>query len=169
MLNSFAFHLQKISKGTELEEIGKSLPAVFKRQVRRGDAQLAEILAPLWSRVVGERVAEHSQPVEFWSGTLTIATACATWEAQLKALAGEILEAVNGFLGSAVVRELRVKYVQSLADEKDEVADAKAASDVAPEETSPGFELPGELDAETARTLERSFAKYFARGATRPD
>ena len=37
-----------------VEEIGKLLPAIFKRQVRRNDPKMIEILAPLWTRVVGK-------------------------------------------------------------------------------------------------------------------
>ena len=55
-----------------MEEIGKTLPAVFKRHVRGSNPQLVEILAPLWSRVAGKGIAEHSRPVAFWSGTLTL-------------------------------------------------------------------------------------------------
>jgi predicted nucleic acid-binding Zn ribbon protein len=109
-----------------LEAIGNSLPVVFKRQVRRADAQLAELLAPLWARVAGKAVARHSRPVAFWSGRLTLAAQSETWAAQLRTLEAEILEAVNNFLGAPLAKELRVR----LAPESERTETARAASTV---------------------------------------
>lgn len=150
MLNSFAFYFQHILRGTEVEEIGNCLPAVLRRHARQAEPQLAEILAPLWSRVVGPRVAEHSRPVAFWSGTLTVGTPCATWAAQLRELREEILRAVNDYLGGTVVRELRVKLVPSLAGAEDQAGTPAGAKSRVMEARTPA--------------LERSFSASSAHG-----
>jgi hypothetical protein len=145
-----------------LEEIGKILPAIFKAQVRRADPALIEILAPLWPRVVGKGIAQHARPVAFAAGTLTLATACSTWAAQLRQMAEEIRAQINSFLGTPVVKKLRVQHVPQM----------DAAELPAPQRKSPLHlemsNLPApqggsKLDPEISGILERSFAKYFAR------
>lgn len=152
-----------------MEEIGKSLPAVFRRHVRGTNPQLVEILAPLWGRVAGKRIAEHSRPVAFGSGTLTLSTPCATWAAQLRQLAGEIVAAVNAFLGGAVVKKLEVKFAPEVAHSKNETRKSKIEMGDAGEFRVSNFEFPSALDAETARILKRSYGKYFSRRIKRPD
>ena len=70
-----------------MEEIGKILPAVFKRHVRPSDPSRLELLASLWPRLVGKAIARQSWPVAFEAGTLRVATSCPTWATQLRRLA----------------------------------------------------------------------------------
>ncbi|HET7841391.1 MAG TPA: DciA family protein, partial [Terriglobia bacterium] len=65
-----------------MEEIGKSLPVIFKRHIRKSGPAVAEILAPLWARVAGRAIAEHSRPVGFEAGQLLLETTCETWAGQ---------------------------------------------------------------------------------------
>ena len=152
-----------------MEEIGKTLPAVFKRHVRGSNPQLVEILAPLWSRVAGKGIAEHSRPVAFWSGTLTLSTPCPTWAAQLRQLAGEIVAAVNAFLGGVVVKKLEVRFAAELVLPENETRNSKMEIRAKDEIRIPGIDTAGALDAETAGVLERSYGKYFRRGVKRLD
>ncbi len=92
-----------------MEEIGKVLPSIFKRQFRRGDPRLAEVLASLWPRVAGQAVAQHSRPVNFGGGTLTLETDGVCWTTQLQALSKEIQAQVNAFLGGPVINQVRVR------------------------------------------------------------
>jgi Dna[CI] antecedent, DciA len=154
-------------EGNVVEEIGKSLPAVFKRHVRGTNPQLVEILAPLWSRVAGRGIAEHSRPVAYWSGTLTLATSCATWAAQLRQLEPEVLEAVNTFLGGEIVKKLQVRFVPDRAPLEKENGKPGAEFFKSDPFLAGSVDLPGSLDPETAGVLERSYGKYFARGAKR--
>jgi len=144
-----------------LEEIGKILPAVFKAQVRRADPVLLEILVPLWPRVVGKGIAQHARPVAFAAGTLTLATACPTWAAQLRHMAEEIRAQINNYLGSPIVKKLRVQHMPQM-DSAEQPAPRKSPLD--PEALRlPAPGLTAKLDPEIAGILERSFAKYFAR------
>ena len=101
-----------------MEEIGNSLPAVFKRQLRKPGPQLAEILAPLWSRAAGRAIAEHSRPEAFAGGTLTLEADSHTWASQLKLMREQIREKVNAFLGAPVIKELEVVVSPRAAAER---------------------------------------------------
>ena len=150
-----------------MEEIGKSLPAVFKRHARRNDPQLIEILAAMWGRVAGKAVAEHSWPVAFWSGRLTIATPCSTWATQLRELGDEIRAAANTVLGGEAVRELRVRLAPSETAPRSETRKADVETADRAENPASHFEGQDGLDPEIARVLDHSYSKYFSRGVKR--
>jgi hypothetical protein len=149
-----------------VEEIGKILPAVFKRQVRRNEPRLIEILAPLWARVVGKGIAQQTRPAAFEAGTLTLVTSCPTWAAQLRRMSEEVRAQINNYLGGSIVKKLRVQLVPTTetaeAPPPQEHSAPKAAAahlDVA--------EGAKHLEPEMSGILERSFAKYFARRKTK--
>jgi hypothetical protein len=145
-----------------VEEIGKILPAVFKRHVRQSEPALVELLAPLWPRLVGKAIARQSRPVAFEAGTLRVATACPTWAAQLRQLAEEIRAEINGHLGGQVVKKLRVDYDPEAGGP--EARKAAPASLSAPEmATGKGLHGAARLEPGLSGVLERSFAKYFSR------
>lgn len=129
--------------------------------MRRADPPLVEILAPLWPHVVGRGIANQSRPATFLAGTLTVVTSCPTWAAQLQQMREEVRAQVNHFLGSSVIKKLRVK-VELTADSQ-EVAAAQRA--VGPDPVPPDTPAPdgaGSLEPEISRILARSFVKYFA-------
>ncbi len=148
-----------------MEEVGEILPAVFRRGVRLGGVTLVEILAPLWPRVTGKPIAQHSRPVAFEGGTLTLVTSCPSWAGQLRQMAEEIRAQINRFLGAPVVRKLLVERHESLEPPK---PPARQACVPAGLETEPRVaEGVTGLDPEMARMVEQSFRKYFARNARR--
>jgi hypothetical protein len=149
-----------------MEEVGKILPAVFKRQVQRVNPPVVEILAPLWSCVAGKAMARQCRPVAFNAGTLTLATECASWSAQLRQMAEEIRAKINSFLGGPVVKKLRVQRVAQL--DLPELPEPRQG--IAPPPESP----PGDWadsaalpDSEMARRVGLSYRKYFARQGKR--
>ena len=163
MLDSVPLQLPPRDGGKiNVEEIGKILPAIFRAQVRRTDPALIEILAPLWPRVVGKGIAQHTRPVAFAAGTLTLATACRTWAAQLRQMTEEVKAQINSFLGSPVVKKLRVQHVPQMdaaelpAPQPEPLPNLEVSNLPAPEGVN-------RLDPEISGILERSFAKYFAR------
>ena len=145
-----------------MEEVGKILPSLFRRQVRRENAALADLLAPFWARVVGKAIAQHSRPTAFMNGTLTLTTSCSSWAVPLRQMAEEIRAEINSFLGSCVVKRIRVKYVP--VDALEETAVAARVPPVETVAAEPSWpEGTGALDPETSKIVERSFAKYFMR------
>jgi hypothetical protein len=145
-----------------VDEIGKLLPFVFRKQIRRAEPRLLEILVPLWPRIAGRTMAQHSQPAAFESGVLTLTTDCATWGTQLRQMTEEIRAEINSFLGQPVVKKLRVKNAGQL----DLFASPRLSSGTATsklvlkEETVDTTSIP---DSEIARVVASSYAKYFAR------
>lgn len=145
-----------------MEEIGKILPAVFKKQVRRAQPPLVELLAPLWPQVVGKAIAQQSRPVAFGAGTLTLGAFCLSWAAQLRQMAEEIRAEINSFLGSPVVKKVRVQHVPQPGAVEAAAPQGERAPDL-------GLRTPNwpdgaaKLDPEISGILKRSFTKYFAR------
>jgi predicted nucleic acid-binding Zn ribbon protein len=92
-----------------MEAVGKLLPAIFKRQMRRDDARLVDLLAPCWPSAAGRSIAENSAPVHFGAGTLTLETTCPTWAIQLRGMAEEIRAGINNFMGAPIVKTIRVR------------------------------------------------------------
>ena len=145
-----------------MDEIGKILPSLFRKQIRRAEPHLLEILLPLWPRIAGKTMAQHSQPALFASGVLTVAADCPTWGAQLRQMTEEIRAEINGFLGQAIVKKLRIKTVTQ-------------PRPLSPPRLSPETALPPPAlveqpmdtaaiaDPEIASALATSYAKYFNR------
>jgi predicted nucleic acid-binding Zn ribbon protein len=130
--------------------------------VRRADPPLIDILAPLWPRVVGQRIARCTRPVAFLSGTLTLACACPSWTAQLRLMSEEMRAEINSFLGGSVVKRLRVQHDRRLEEADSPATQEPSAGDFKTPRPSRPDGAAG-LDPEISRVLERSFAKYFAR------
>jgi hypothetical protein len=59
-------------------------------------------------------MAQHCLPIAFSAGSLTLASDCPSWNAQIRLLAEEIRAEINGFLGSPVVKKIRVQVVGQL-------------------------------------------------------
>ncbi len=97
-----------------MDEVGKILPTVFKSRVQHGEPPLAEILAPLWPRVVGKAMARQCRPATFSRGTLTVVAESESWSLQLQQMEEEVRAEINAFLGGPVVRRLLVRQVIGL-------------------------------------------------------
>lgn len=145
-----------------MDEIGKILPSLFRKQIRREEPRLLEILLPLWPRIAGKTLAQHSQPALYASGMLTLATDCATWGAQLRQMSEEIRATINGFLGQPIVKKLRIKTVAQPGLFYPPRLSSVAGSPVPP----PLIQAMGTdsiADPEVASALATSYAKYFNR------
>jgi hypothetical protein len=145
-----------------VQEIGRLLPSVIKKQVPHVDPAWIEILRALWPRMVGKAMARQCQPASFASGTLTICTDSRTWATQLRYLAEEIRAEINGFLAQSLVKKLRIKLVPQL-ELFPPKAVVPAASDCFPAPASPAKGTGLIPDAEIAHIVAKSYAKYFAR------
>ena len=145
-----------------MEEVGKLIPFVFRKQVRRTEPFLLEILVPLWPRIVGRVMARHSQPAAFEAGILTLTTDCATWSSQLRQMTEEIRAEVNSFLGQPVVKKLRIKKVAQLNLFSPTGPACKPVARPLPPREAEVDSAPIS-DPEIAGVVATSFAKYFAR------
>jgi hypothetical protein len=62
-----------------------------------------------WNEIVGESVAEHSQPRSIRNQILFIDVAHPTWMQQLQFLKPTLLDQVNAFLGGPLIQDIRFK------------------------------------------------------------
>src|SRR5579859_6478816 len=150
-----------------MEEVGKLLPRIFKRQMGRKDPRLIEILGPLWLRVAGSGISENSNPVAFEAGTLTLQTSCLSWAAQLRQMREEIRAEINNFLGCSVVKKIEVRVAMNPGRANPEMSRIKFSITDASKADGSGAILKD--DSKTARILGRSKAKITTRGEGRLD
>jgi predicted nucleic acid-binding Zn ribbon protein len=62
-----------------------------------------------WNEIVGESVSEHSQPRSIRNRILFVDVSHSTWMQQLQFLKPTLLEKVNGFLGEALIQDIRFR------------------------------------------------------------
>jgi hypothetical protein len=62
-----------------------------------------------WSEIVGESVAEHSQPRSIRNRILFIDVSHSTWMQQLQFLKPTLLEKINTFLGEPLIQDIRFR------------------------------------------------------------
>ena len=145
-----------------MQEIGKLLPSVFRKQIRRAEPHLLEILIPLWPRIAGKPIAQRSQPAAFESGVLTLSTDSATWGRQLRQMTEEIRAEINSFLGQPAVRKLRIKNVARL-DLLPRKGQSRGTTSPPPTSEDALVDTTSIRDPEVAQVFASSYGKYFAR------
>src|SRR4030043_1562177 len=87
------------------------------RSILEKTAKTLEIDVPLktysivgaWNEIVGESVAEHSQPRSIRNQILFIDVAHPTWMQQLQFLKPTLLDQINAFLGGPLIQDIRFK------------------------------------------------------------
>lgn len=145
-----------------MDEVGKILPSLIGRQIGSGEPQVLEVLISLWPRIAGKTMAQHSQPARFAAGVLTLAADGATWGTQLQYLAKDICAGINGFLGRALVKKLRIQVVAqaSLFVPPRPLRDTAV---LVPPVVEGAVDVGPIRDREIASAVETSYAKYFSR------
>ncbi|MBK1784561.1 DUF721 domain-containing protein [Prauserella sp. ASG 168] len=62
-----------------------------------------------WTRLVGEEVAEHAQPVALKDGELTVRASSTAWATQLRLLQRQLLAKIAAGVGHGVVKRMRIQ------------------------------------------------------------
>ncbi len=76
---------------------------------REWESALAEgNLFSLWNEIVGDEIAEHSEPVTFFEGVLTVRASSTAWATQLNLLKPTILEKITSTLSDVLVDDIQV-------------------------------------------------------------
>lgn len=150
-----------------MDEVGKILPTLFKAHARHGESPVAEILAPLWPRVVGKAMARQCRPVTFIHGTLTVVAESESWSLQLQQMEEEVRAEINAFLGGPVVKRLLVRQVIGL----DAVNTPPPRADLGqPEKSSREWaDRAASPKSGIARLADRALQKRFARSFRKVD
>jgi hypothetical protein len=87
------------------------------RSILEKTVKVLEIDVPLktysifgaWNEIVGQSVAEHSQPRSIRNRMLFIEVSHPTWMQQLQFLKPTLLEKINTFLGEPLIQDIRFK------------------------------------------------------------
>lgn len=61
-----------------------------------------------WQKVVGDEIAQHSNPITLLDGKLTIQTSSTAWATQLRLISNELLKTLQQSAPGALVEELVV-------------------------------------------------------------
>ncbi len=161
-----------------MDRIGNVVPDILNSQMKKSGTPLPSVLEGVWPLVVGGPVAEHTRPIAFRKGTLTLEVNCPTWNLQLHQVVEEIRTAVNSFLGCQTVERIGFHY-RSWPDmepgHKDDAGKLPGAAAVRsqpsvppnapPPATGPAADsdLDSDLEPELRKVFQNSRAKYFAR------
>jgi predicted nucleic acid-binding Zn ribbon protein len=62
-----------------------------------------------WEQIVGAELAAHARPEGFGDGVLTVVADSSAWAAQLRLLAGTLVQRLNAELGHGTVRRVKVR------------------------------------------------------------
>ncbi len=61
-----------------------------------------------WRDVIGDRIADHCEPLGFDEGVLTVKATSTAWATQLQMMSGQIRHRINEEFGREIVKELKV-------------------------------------------------------------
>ena len=110
------FYRRKLERRVESEDRRSTTdPLLIKSTLdelvkgRDWEGALAEgNLFSLWSEIVGDEIAEHSDPVTFFEGVLTVRASSTAWATQLNLLKPSILEKIRMNVSDVLVDDLLV-------------------------------------------------------------
>jgi predicted nucleic acid-binding Zn ribbon protein len=110
------FYRRKLERRVESEDRRSTTdPLLIKSTLdelvkgRDWEGALAEgNLFSSWSEIVGEEIAEHSDPVTFFEGVLTVRASSTAWATQLNLLKPSILEKIRMNVSDVLVDDLLV-------------------------------------------------------------
>jgi hypothetical protein len=77
------------------------------RKVARPERPL-DLLVAMWPVLVGQRLAAHTQPVNWHKGRVDIEVTDPDWHRQIAGLGDEIRKQINRWWGTELVREVRL-------------------------------------------------------------
>ena len=61
-----------------------------------------------WRAIVGDEIADHSNPITMYEGRLTIQTSSTAWSTQLRLMEGDLLRTIQKSSPGALVEELSI-------------------------------------------------------------
>ncbi len=90
------------------QALGSVLDAVSSKRGWRKQISLAMVLRD-WKGIVGVDNAEHSEPVQFADGVLTVQCDSTAWATGMRYAAGQIVAKLNAALGQQTVQRVDIK------------------------------------------------------------
>jgi predicted nucleic acid-binding Zn ribbon protein len=98
---------RRYEKVVSMAEALDMSPWLRRLGLRDGDKQIA--IYRRWEGIVGVHLANHTQPIRFQKGTLTVAVSSAAWLQELTMMKPRILKNIAKEFGSEYVKDLRLQ------------------------------------------------------------
>ena len=107
MPHSKGFSSRKDRRSTDLVPIGEIVDGLLSEEVFARGMPVARLIRA-WPDLVGERLAEATQPVSLEGGVLTIRASDGPWGSQARYLVDEIRHRADDALGGGTVTSVRI-------------------------------------------------------------
>ena len=101
------FGKRKTPRSKDPVSLGSVIDGLMAEQVFSRGMPVAS-LASRWTDVVGERLAEHTEPLALEAGVLTVGATNGAWAAQVRFIADEVKRQADLALGPERVRLVTV-------------------------------------------------------------
>ncbi len=62
-----------------------------------------------WKEIVGSQISEKSKPKSLREGVLYVSVANSTWANELDLMSGQLMDTINSYLGTELVKRMRFK------------------------------------------------------------
>lgn len=98
---------QPFSAGRDPQPMSDAVDTLLRRMGWTEQIEVSSVTAR-WREVIGDRIADHCEPLGFEDGVLTVKASSTAWATQLQMMEGQIRHRINEEFGRQIVRELRV-------------------------------------------------------------
>lgn len=95
------------SPGRDPAVMSEAVDALLRRMGWTEQIEISGVMSR-WREVVGDQIADHSEPLSFEEGVLTVKASSTAWATQLGIMSGQIRHRINEEFGRDIVRELKV-------------------------------------------------------------
>ena len=94
-------------QGREPQAMSGAVESLLRRMGWTEQIEVTSVTAR-WREVIGDRIADHCEPLGFDEGVLTVKASSTAWATQLQLMNGQIRHRINEEFGREIVRELKV-------------------------------------------------------------
>lgn len=94
-------------RGRDPQAMSDAVETLMRRMGWTEQIEVSSVTAR-WRDVIGDRIADHCEPLGFDEGILTVKASSTAWATQLQMMAGQIRHRINEEFGREIVKELKV-------------------------------------------------------------
>lgn len=98
---------QPFSPGRDPAPMSDAVDSLLRRMGWTEQIEVSAVTGR-WREVVGDKIADHCEPLTFDEGILTVRATSTAWATQLGIMSGQIRHRINEEFGREIVRELKV-------------------------------------------------------------
>ena len=98
---------QPFGAGRDPQPMSDAVETLLRRMGWTEQIEVSSVTAR-WRDVIGDRIADHCEPLGFEDGILTVKASSTAWATQLQMMAGQVRHRINEEFGREIVTELKV-------------------------------------------------------------